>query len=150
MLKKLVGKTQKWEGGKLIMVMTDPIADLLTRIRNANMVRHEKLEVPASKIKKEIAEILKREGFIRDVEYIEDNKQGIIRIFLKYGANNERVITGLKRISKPGLRVYAKANEVPRVLNGLGIAIVSTSQGVLTDKEARQKQTGGEVLAYVW
>ncbi|MCM3164453.1 MULTISPECIES: 30S ribosomal protein S8 [Bacillaceae] len=132
------------------MVMTDPIADMLTRIRNANMVRHEKLEFPASTIKKEIAEILKREGFVRDVEYVEDNKQGIIRIFLKYGANNERVITGLKRISKPGLRVYAKAGEVPRVLNGLGIAIVSTSQGVLTDKEARAKQTGGEVLAYVW
>jgi len=128
------------------MVMTDPIADLLTRIRNANMVRHEKIEVPASNIKKQIAEILKREGFVRDVEYIEDNKQGIIRIFLKYGSNNERVITGLKRISKPGLRVYAKNNEVPRVLNGLGIAIVSTSQGVLTDKEARQKQTGEKVL----
>jgi small subunit ribosomal protein S8 len=132
------------------MVMTDPIADMLTRIRNANMVRHEKLEIPASKIKTEIAEILKREGFVRDVELIEDNKQGIIRIFLKYGANNERVITGLKRISKPGLRVYAKSGEVPRVLNGLGIAIVSTSQGVLTDKEARAKQAGGEVLAYVW
>ena len=130
--------------------MTDPIADLLTRIRNANMVRHEKLEVPASNLKKEIAEILKREGFVRDVEYIEDNKQGIIRIFLKYGQNNERVITGLKRISKPGLRVYAKTNEVPKVLNGLGIALVSTSQGVLTDKEARAKQVGGEVLAYVW
>ena len=132
------------------MVMTDPIADMLTRIRNANMVRHEKLEVPASKIKREIAEILKREGFIRDVEYIEDNKQGILRIFLKYGPNNERIITGLKRISKPGLRVYVKADEVPRVLNGLGIAILSTSQGVLTDKEARQKRTGGEVLAYIW
>ena len=132
------------------MVMTDPIADLLTRIRNANMVRHEKLEVPASNIKKEIAEILKREGFVRDVEYIEDNKQGIIRIFLKYGSSDERVITGLKRISKPGLRVYAKADEVPRVLNGLGIALVSTSQGVVTDKEARAKQVGGEVLAYVW
>ncbi|HWO78609.1 MAG TPA: 30S ribosomal protein S8 [Bacillus sp. (in: firmicutes)] len=132
------------------MVMTDPIADMLTRIRNANMVRHEVLEVPASKLKKEVAEILKREGFVRDVEHIEDNKQGVLRIFLKYGANNERVITGLKRISKPGLRVYAKADEVPRVLNGLGIAIVSTSQGVLTDKEARAKQVGGEVLAYVW
>ncbi|GER67246.1 30S ribosomal protein S8 [Weizmannia acidilactici] len=132
------------------MVMTDPIADLLTRIRNANTVRHEKLEVPASKIKREIAEILKREGFIRDVEYIEDNKQGIIRIFLKYGANNERVITGIKRISKPGLRVYAKADEIPKVLNGLGIAIVSTSQGVLTDKEARKNNVGGEILAYVW
>ncbi|AZV40874.1 MULTISPECIES: 30S ribosomal protein S8 [Peribacillus] len=132
------------------MVMTDPIADMLTRIRNANMVRHEKLEVPASKIKRDIAEILKKEGFVRDVEFIEDNKQGIIRIFLKYGGNNERVITGLKRISKPGLRVYAKTGEVPRVLNGLGIAIVSTSQGVFTDKEARAKQVGGEVLAYVW
>ncbi|WP_147535676.1 MULTISPECIES: 30S ribosomal protein S8 [Bacillus] len=132
------------------MVMTDPIADMLTRIRNANMVRHEKLEVPASNIKKEIAEILKREGFVRDVEYIEDNKQGIIRIFLKYGSNNERVITGLKRISKPGLRVYAKSTEVPRVLNGLGVALVSTSQGVVTDKEARAKQVGGEILAYIW
>jgi small subunit ribosomal protein S8 len=132
------------------MVMTDPIADMLTRIRNANMVRHEKLEIPASKLKREIADILKREGFVRDVEFVEDNKQGILRIFLKYGANNERVITGLKKISKPGLRVYAKANEVPRVLNGLGIAIVSTSTGVVTDKEARQKQIGGEVIAYVW
>lgn len=132
------------------MTMTDPIADMLTRIRNANMVRHEKLEVPASNMKKEIAEILKREGFVRDVEYVEDNKQGIIRIFLKYGQNNERVITGLKRISKPGLRVYAKMDEIPRVLNGLGIALVSTSQGLLTDKEARAKQVGGEVVAYVW
>ena len=132
------------------MTMTDPIADMLTRIRNANMVRHEKLELPASKIKKEIAEILKREGFVRDVEYIEDDKQGIIRIFLKYGQNNERVITGLKRISKPGLRVYAKTEEVPKVLNGLGIALVSTSQGLVTDKEARAKKVGGEVLAYVW
>ena len=132
------------------MTMTDPIADMLTRIRNANMVRHEKLEVPASNVKKEIAEILKREGFVRDVEYAEDNKQGIIRIFLKYGKENERVITGLKRISKPGLRVYAKTNEAPKVLNGLGIALVSTSQGLLTDKEARAKQVGGEILAYVW
>ena len=132
------------------MTMTDPIADMLTRIRNANMVRHEKLEVPASNLKKEIAEILKREGFVRDVEYVEDNKQGIIRIFLKYGKDNERVITGLKRISKPGLRVYAKTNEVPKVLNGLGIALVSTSQGLLTDKEARAKKVGGEIVAYVW
>lgn len=132
------------------MVMTDPIADMLTRIRNANMVRHEKLEVPASNMKKQIAEILKKEGFIRDYEYVEDNKQGVLRIFLKYGANNERVITGLKRISKPGLRVYAKANEVPKVLGGLGIAIVSTSNGVMTDKEARNQQIGGEVIAYVW
>ena len=132
------------------MTMSDPIADMLTRIRNANMVRHEKLEVPASNLKKEIAEILKREGFIRDVEYVEDSKQGIIRIFLKYGQNNERVITGLKRISKPGLRVYAKTNEVPKVLNGLGIALVSTSNGLFTDKEARAKQVGGEIVAYVW
>ena len=131
------------------MTMTDPIADMLTRIRNANMVRHEKLEVPSSNLKKEIAEILKREGFVRDVEYVEDNKQGIIRIFLKYGKENERVITGLKRISKPGLRVYAKTDEVPRVLNGLGIALVSTSQGLLTDKEARAKKVGGEILAYI-
>jgi len=130
--------------------MTDPIADMLTRIRNANMVRHEKLELPASNVKKDIAEILKREGFVRDVEYVEDDKQGMIRIFLKYGANNERVITGLKRISKPGLRVYAKTDEVPRVLNGLGIALVSTSQGLVTDKEARAKKIGGEILAYVW
>src|SRR5690625_2942872 len=115
------------------MVMTDPIADMLTRIRNANVVRHEKLELPASKIKAEIASILKREGYVRDFEVIEDDKQGVLRIFLKYGNNNERVITGLKRISKPGLRVYAKADEVPKVLNGLGTAIVSTSKGVLSE-----------------
>lgn len=132
------------------MVMTDPIADMLTRIRNANMVRHESVEFPASRMKREIAEILKREGFIRDAEFIEDNKQGIIRIFLKYGANNEKVITGLKRISKPGLRVYVKANEIPRVLRGLGIALLSTNKGVLTDKEARQQKVGGEVIAYIW
>ena len=132
------------------MVMTDPIADMLTRIRNANAVRHESVEIPASKMKREIADILKREGFIRDAEYIEDGKQGIIRIFLKYGPNNERVITGLKRISKPGLRVYANSNEIPRVLRGLGIAVLSTSKGVMTDKEARQAKVGGEVLAYIW
>ncbi|AME08733.1 ribosomal protein S8 [Gemella bergeri ATCC 700627] len=131
------------------MTMTDPIADMLTRIRNANMVKHETLEVPASNIKKQIAEILKEEGFIKDVEYIEDNKQGIIKISLKY-AKGERVIKGIKRISKPGLRVYAKANELPKVLNGLGIAIVSTSNGVVTDKVARKNNTGGEVLAYIW
>lgn len=130
--------------------MTDPIADMLTRIRNANMVKHEKLELPASKMKKEIADILKREGFVKDYEFVEDNKQGVLRIFLKYGVNEERVITGIKRISKPGLRVYAKSTEVPRVLNGLGIAIVSTSKGVLSDKEARSQAVGGEVLAYVW
>ncbi|MBW5449162.1 30S ribosomal protein S8 [Cohnella sp. CFH 77786] len=132
------------------MVMSDPIADMLTRIRNANLVRHESVELPASTVKKQIAEILKREGFIRDAEYVDDNKQGLIRIFLKYGPNNERVITGLKRISKPGLRVYTKSNEIPRVLGGLGIAIISTSKGIVTDKEARQAKNGGEVLAYVW
>jgi small subunit ribosomal protein S8 len=132
------------------MVMSDPIADMLTRIRNANLVRHESVELPASTVKKQIAEILKREGFIRDAEYVEDNKQGLIRIFLKYGPNNERVITGLKRISKPGLRVYTKSSEVPRVLGGLGIAIISTSKGIVTDKEARQGKSGGEVLCYVW
>lgn len=108
------------------------------------------MEIPASNIKKEIARILKEEGLIRDAEFIDDNKQGIIRIFLKYGANDERVITGLKRISKPGLRVYANKTEIPRVLGGLGIAILSTSRGVMTDKEARKSQVGGEVLAYVW
>lgn len=132
------------------MVMTDPIADMLTRIRNANVVRHEVVELPASNIKKEIANILKDEGFIRDAEFIEDDKQGIIRLFLKYGPNNERVITGLKRISKPGLRVYVKSEEVPKVLGGLGIAVLSTSKGVMTDKEARRQQVGGEVLAYIW
>ena len=132
------------------MAMTDPIADFLTRIRNANMVKHESVEVPASKMKKNIAEILKNEGFVRDVEYIEDDKQGIIRVFLKYGKNNERVISGIRRISKPGLRSYVKADEVPKVLNGLGIAIVSTSEGVMTDKDALAKKIGGEVVAYVW
>ncbi len=132
------------------MVMTDPIADFLTRIRNANMVRHASLEVPASKIKIDIANILKNEGFIKNFEVIEDDKQNVIRVFMKYGKEKERVITGLKRISKPGLRVYAKTGEVPRVLNGLGIAIVSTSEGLVTDKEARAKNIGGEVLAYVW
>jgi len=132
------------------MVMTDPIADMLTRIRNANVVRHEKLELPSSKLKAEIADILKREGYVRDYEVVKDDKQGVLRIFLKYGANEQRVITGLKRISKPGLRVYAKAEEVPRVLNGLGTAIVSTSKGVLSDKEARAQAVGGEVLAYIW
>jgi len=130
--------------------MTDPVADMLTRIRNANVVKHDKLQLPASKVKAEIADILKREGYIRDYEVVEDNKQGVLRLFLKYGQNEERVITGLKRISKPGRRVYAKAHEVPRVLNGLGTAVVSTSNGVLSDKEARQQAVGGEVLAYIW
>lgn len=132
------------------MVMTDPVADMLTRIRNANVAKHEQLELPASKLKAEIADILKREGYINDYSKIEDDKQGILRLKMKYGSEEERVITGIKRISKPGRRVYAKANEVPRVLNGLGIAIVSTSSGVLSDREARQQAVGGEVLAYVW
>lgn len=132
------------------MTVSDPIADMLTRIRNANIVRHDSLEIPASNMKKEIAGILKVEGFVKNVEYIEDDKQGIIRVFMKYSNENTRVITGLKRISKPGLRVYAKREELPKVLNGLGIALISTSEGVLTDKEARKKNLGGEVLAYVW
>ena len=132
------------------MVMTDPIADYLTRIRNANMARHDSVEIPASNIKKSISEILKNQGFIRDYEVIDDNKQGMIKVFLKFGPNGERVISGLKRISKPGLRNYVGAEDLPKVLNGLGIAIVSTSAGVRTDKEARQKGVGGEVIAYVW
>ncbi|KRL40363.1 30S ribosomal protein S8 [Liquorilactobacillus nagelii] len=132
------------------MAMTDPIADFLTRIRNANLAKHESVEAPASKIKHDIAEILKNEGFIRDVEYIDDDKQGVIRVFLKYGQNSTRVISGIKRISKPGLRSYVKADSVPKVLNGLGIAILSTSEGVMTDKDARAEKIGGEVIAYVW
>src|SRR5699024_646495 len=132
------------------MSMSDPIADFLTRIRNANMAQHESVEAPASKMKKDIAEILKNEGFIRDVEYADDNKQGIIRVFLKYGNDGLRVISGLKRISKPGLRTYVKAEAVQKVLNGLGIAIISTSEGVVTDKVARAKKIGGEVIAYIW
>ncbi|MCL1805189.1 MAG: 30S ribosomal protein S8 [Clostridiales bacterium] len=132
------------------MVMTDPIADYLTRIRNANSVNHERVEIPASKLKKTMTQILKDEGMIKDFEYIEDGKQGIIRVHLKYGANKQKVITGLKRISRPGLRVYAKKDEIPRILGGLGIAIISTSQGVMTDKQARKRGLGGEVLCYVW
>lgn len=132
------------------MVMTDPIADFLTRIRNANMVYHDKVEIPASKVKKAMAEILKNEGFIKDCESIDDGKQGILRVYLKYGANKEKTITGLKRISKPGLRVYAKRDEVPRVLGGLGIAVLSTSYGIMTDKQARKQRLGGEVICYVW
>ena len=132
------------------MTMTDPIADMLTRIRNANTVKHETVDVPASNIKKEIVRILLEEGFVRGYDVIEDEKQGIIRIQLKYGQSGERVIQGIKRISKPGMRVYTNAYEVPKVLNGLGIAIISTSQGLKTDKEARQLGVGGEVLAYIW
>jgi len=130
--------------------MSDPIADLLTRIRNAGMVYHDKVEVPSSRIKREIAELLKEEGYIKDVEYIEDNKQGVLRLYLKYGPNRERVITGLKRISRPGLRVYAKNDEIPKVLGGLGIAVISTSKGIMTDKKARKEGLGGEVISYIW
>lgn len=131
-------------------MMTDPIADMLTRIRNANMVRHSRVEIPASKVKRAMAEILKKEGFVRDYEYIADKKQGVLRIYLKYGPNQKQVISGLKRISKPGLRVYAKKDELPKVLGGLGIAIISTSHGVMSDREARQSGYGGEVLCFVW
>lgn len=130
--------------------MTDPIADMLTRIRNANVVKHETVDVPASNIKKELSRILLEEGFIRGYDVIEDGKQGIIRIQLKYGQSGERVISGLKRISKPGMRVYAAKDEIPKVLNGLGISVISTSKGMVTDKQARKENVGGEVICYVW
>ena len=132
------------------MVMTDPIADFLARIRNANRAGHKTVSAPSSNMKVAIAEILKNEGFIKGYEVIEDDKQNELKIQLKYGRNNEKVITGIKRISKPGLRVYAKNEDLPKVLNGLGIAIVSTSNGLVTDKQARKEGIGGEVLAYVW
>ena len=132
------------------MVMTDPIADLLTRIRNANLVHHDKVEIPASKIKRAIVQILKDEGFVKDFDVLADGKQGILRVSLKYGPERDRVITGIKRISKPGLRVYAKREQLPKVLGGLGIAIISTSQGLMSDKQARKTNLGGEVLAFVW
>ena len=132
------------------MVVTDPLADMLTRIRNANQMRYKEVEVPASKMKLEIARILKEEGFIADFKVKKNDVQNIIVLSLKYGEKKERVITGLKRISKPGLRVYAKAEEVPTVLNGLGIAIMSTSKGVMTGKDAKKQSLGGEVLAYIW
>jgi len=132
------------------MQITDPIADMLTRIRNANSAKHETVDVPASNMKKAIAEILNEEGYIAGYQVIEDGKQGIIRISLKYGPNKEKVISGLKRVSKPGLRIYAGAEELPRVLKGLGIAIVSTSKGIMTDKAARKLNIGGEVLAFIW
>ena len=130
--------------------MTDPIADLLTRIRNANAVRHEVVEVPSSTVKKAITNILLQEGYLKEIEEYNDGVVPMLRLSLKYGSNKERVITGLKRISKPGLRVYAGADELPTVLNGLGIAIISTSKGIMTDKEARKNSLGGEVIAYVW
>lgn len=132
------------------MPVTDPIADMLTRIRNAIVARHEAIDIPASNMKKEIAQILLTEGFIKGFEIKNDIVGGSIKVTLKYGPNNERVINGLKRISKPGLRVYVKNDQIPKVLGGLGIAIISTSRGIMTDREARQKAVGGEVLAYVW
>ena len=131
-------------------MMTDPIADMLTRIRNGNSAKHDSIDVPASNIKKEIAQLLLDEGFIKGFDCIEDNKQGLIRIDLKYGQNKEKVISGIKRISKPGLRVYVKNDNVPRVLGGLGMALISTSKGIMTDKNARKNAVGGEVLCYVW
>lgn len=132
------------------MVMTDLIADMLTRIRNANAALHETVEIPVSRTKAAVLEILKEEGFIKSVETVENGKYNVLKVTLKYGSNNEKVITGIKRISKPGLRVYAKKEELPRVLGGLGIAVISTSKGVMSDKQARKEGLGGEVLAYVW
>lgn len=132
------------------MVMTDPIADMLTRIRNANSVHHEKVAIPASKVKTAIAEILKNEGYIKDFEMGTENNHPVMTVSLKYGPNQEKVITGIKRISKPGLRIYVQTDELPKVLGGLGIALVSTSQGMMTDKAARKAGLGGEVIAYVW
>ena len=132
------------------MQITDPVADMLTRIRNANTAKHESVDVPASNLKKAIAKILLDEGYIKSYEVVEDGTQGIIRIQLKYLAGKEKVISGLRRVSKPGLRVYAGADELPRVLKGLGIAIISTSKGVMTDRAARANHVGGEVLAFVW
>ena len=132
------------------MTMTDPVADMLTRIRNANTAGHATVDIPASKIKKNIAEILVKEGYIKGYEVVEGEVQDTIRVTMKYGPEKTKVISGIKKISKPGLKVYAKANEVPKVLGGLGTAIISTNQGVLTDKQAREKKVGGEVLAFVW
>ena len=132
------------------MNLTDPIADMLTRIRNANSIGKDRVDIPASKVKTSIGELLKDEGFINDVKLVERKPQNMIRVYLKYGDNDEKVISGIKRISKPGLRVYVGKDEVPQVLGGLGIAVISTSQGVMSDKEAREKGIGGEVLCYVW
>ncbi len=132
------------------MTMTDPIADMLTRVRNASSVQHDTVDIPASNIKKAIARILLEEGYIKGYDVIEDGKQGLIRMQLKYGKNGEKVITGIKKISKPGMRVYADRNNVPKVLNGIGISVISTSKGIVTDKQARELGVGGEVICYVW
>jgi small subunit ribosomal protein S8 len=132
------------------MQITDAIADMLTRVRNASTAKHESVDIPASNIKKDIARILLDEGYVKNVEFIEDDKQGIIRLALKYTAGKQNVISGIKRISKPGLRVYANKDELPKVLGGLGVAVISTSKGVMTDKKARAEGIGGEVLAFIW
>lgn len=132
------------------MVMTDPIADMLTRIRNANIVKHEVVEVPSSNVKKAVANVMLQEGYIRGIEEYQDGVVPMLRIALKYGQGKERIVTGLKRISKPGLRVYCKKDNIPKVLNGLGTAVISTSKGVVTDKEARNLGLGGEVVCYIW
>ena len=131
-------------------MVTDPIADMLTRIRNGSMAEHEKVDIPASKLKARVAEILKDEGFIKNFRLIEDKRQGVLRVYLKYGAGQERVITGIRRVSKPGRRLYVAADKVPSVLGGMGVAILSTPRGVLTDRESRKAKVGGEVLCYVW
>ena len=131
-------------------MVSDPVADLLTRIRNGSMAEHEKVDVPASKLKVRIAEILKEEGFIKNFRIIEDRKQGVLRVYLKYGSGQERVITGLRRVSKPGRRLYVAAEKVPSVLGGMGVAILSTPRGVMTDRESKKAKVGGEVLCYVW
>ncbi len=132
------------------MSMTDPIADMLTRIRNANQALLDRVDIPASRLKVELAKTLKAEGFIRAYKLIDDSKQGILRVYMRFGSGNERVIQGLRRVSRPGLRVYRKAGQLPRVMGGLGVAILSTSQGVMTGKTARERQLGGEILCYVW
>ena len=131
-------------------MLTDPIADFLTRIRNANQANKERVEIPHSKMKRALAEIMKNEGFLRNYDKIDDGKQGMLRLYLKYGPNKQKVITGIKRISKPGLRVYVQKDEVPKVLGGLGISIISTPKGLMTDKQARQDRLGGEVICYIW
>jgi small subunit ribosomal protein S8 len=146
-LKKQVGKIRKEDG---LMNITDPIADMLTRIRNANNVNKDVVDIPASNLKINIAKTLKDEGFIREYKIIDNYPQNKVRVYLKYGQNDEKVISGIKRISKPGLRVYVDKDEIPRVLGGLGIAVVSTSRGILTGKEARKEGVGGEVVCYVW
>ena len=132
------------------MQITDVVADMLTRIRNANSAKHESVEIPASNLKKAIAQILLDEGYVKAFEVIDDGKQGIIKVALKYGENKQRIIQGLRRVSKPGLRIYAASQDLPKVKNGLGVAIISTSKGIMTDKEARKQNIGGEVLAFVW